>query len=73
MLFRSDLSTLRYPDVDDIALKKMRDYETFQHLYVKGIEETTKSLIALDEVLKGSITPEHYIETFINFDFLGEA
>jgi len=72
-LFRYDLSTLRYPDVDDLALKKLRDYETFQHLYVKGIEETTKSLIALDEVLKGTVTLEHYIETFINFDFLGEA
>ena len=71
--FHYDLSTLRYPAEDDRALKGLREYETFISHYTLGIEETTKALSALDEVLIGTVTVEQYIETFIKFDFLGEA
>lgn len=72
-LFHYDLSALRYPAVDDSVLKALRDYETFICRYTSGIDETTKALIALDEVLKKTVSVEQYIETFIKFDFLGEA
>lgn len=72
-LFNYDLSALRYPDVNDEALKTLREYKTFQDQYSKGIEETSKALIALDSVLDGTITVEHFIKTFIKYDFLGEA
>jgi hypothetical protein len=71
--FHYDLSALRYPDFDDLALKTLRDYKTFQHQYEIGIEASTKALIALDDVLKGTTTIDYYIEAFIKFDFLGEA
>jgi len=72
-LFHYDLSALRYPDINDDALKSLRDYQTFQSQYIKGIDETTKALIGLDAVLDGTFTVENYIETFIKYDFLGEA
>jgi hypothetical protein len=71
--FHYDLTALRYPDVDNLSLKVQRDYEAFISHYTLGIDETTKALIALDEVLIGTVTVEQYIETFIKFDFLGEA
>ncbi len=71
--FHYDLSVLRYPAVDDQSLKNLREYENFISHYTLGIDETTKALIALDEVLIGTVTVEQYIETFIKFDFLGEA
>lgn len=71
--FHYDLSALRYPAEDDQSLKDLREYESFISRYTLGIDETTKALIALDEVLIGTVTVEQYIETFIKFDFLGEA
>lgn len=71
--FHYDLNALRYPSKDDLSLKVLREYETFIHHYTLAIDETTKALIALDQVLIGTVTVEQYIEAFIKFDFLGEA
>ncbi len=72
-VFHYDLTALRYPNGDDIELKALRDYETFQLQYEKGIEETVKALVLLDQVVEGTMTIERFIEAHIKFDFLGEA
>lgn len=62
-----DLNLLVYPKHNNCPW----DFEAYKEAFLKGIEETAKGLISLNEVLIGQDSPQEWVDKNISKDYLG--